>query len=132
MAGQKTLHVYSRLANSQRYTTHTKGANDMPIPAGEVLIHGGANLPDKQLFTPMGVHTEISENDYELLKANSVFEQHVKNGFVTVEERKHDVEKVASDMGDKTDPSAPLTDSDYKDADGETTPTVRTNGGKRK
>ena len=50
------------------------------------------------------------------LKKNPVFLKHVADGFLTVQSKKLEVEKVASDMN-LEDKSAPLTPSDFSPED---------------
>jgi hypothetical protein len=124
MAKEKEFHIYSRLANAQRYATYVAGGADLKEISHRVHVAGGAGLMNKNLITPQGVRSgPFTEHDIEMLKQNKVFQLHKENGFITVEEGKAiDVDTVVSDMGDKVDPSFPLSDSDYKDANGVDTP----------
>lgn len=104
-------HIYSTLTCDQRYTGYAKGGADLPVVAWEVLIKGGSNVADKRLITPIGVRTEVTDEQLAQLLENPVFKLHVNNGFITVEDVKEDPEKVAADMATKDD-SAPLTPED--------------------
>lgn len=115
MAAEKTYFVYSKLSNSQLYTEFVAGGADVPAVSHSVHIKGGTGLADKHIITPLGVRTEITARDVESLKSNVVFQQHEKNGFIKIEAKAYDIEKVVADMGDKVDPSAPLTEADYGD-----------------
>lgn len=115
MAAEKTYYVYSKLSNSQRYDEHVPGGADLPAVSYSVHIKGGTGLADKHIITPLGVRTEVTERDVESLKTNIVFQQHEKNGFVKIEAKAYDVEKVIANMGNTVDPSAPLTEADYGD-----------------
>lgn len=121
----KTVHVYSKLANNQKYTIYKDKApdegNEFKQVAHQVLIVGGAGLADKHLVTPMGVHTEITEEDAQALLNNHVFNLHRKNGHITLESRKADVDKVVGDMSGETDPSGPITPASFESADQEAT-----------
>lgn len=92
-------HVYSTLANDNRYVRYAAnpygGARTVEH---SVLIKGGSGINKKNIGTPIGVHTAISEEDFEWLKEDYSFNQHIKNGYITVQ--KHDVnpEVVAADM----------------------------------
>lgn len=112
--------VFSKLANSQRYTEYLKGGADVLVLGKQVHVHGGANLANHHLVTPLGVPTTVTDDEAEALEQNPIFKTHKKNGFITIEynARASDVDQVVSDMGDKVDPSAPLTPSEYEDADG--------------
>lgn len=113
-------YIYSTLTSSVRYTEFDPG-NGVPIPKKDVIIYGGAGIPDKQLVTPFGVMTEVDDEQLEFLKSNDVFKMHVENGFVKVSEAKSDVETVVSDM-EQRDVSAPLVPGDFVDGDGNAKP----------
>lgn len=112
---EKKFYVYSKLSNSQLYTEFVAGGADLPGIAHSVHIKGGAGLADRHIITPLGVRTEVTERDVESLKNNPVFQQHEKNQFVVIEAKPFEVDKVVANMGDKVDPSSPLTDADYAD-----------------
>jgi len=103
--------VYSTSSNSSAYILF-EHAEDMPIEKQRVTIYGGANVPNKQLVTPRGVVTEVSDEELDFLMKNDGFLQHMKAGFITVEKRKVDVDKVVANMEPK-DKSAPLTSKDF-------------------
>lgn len=117
MAGKK-IYVYSTLANDQKYTNWTDGGGDIKIPTSAVLIKGGAGVANDRIVTPMGVVTEIDEDQHAILQQNPGFLDHEKKGFVKVERRQADPEKVAADM-DRNDPSAPITPAYYESKDSE-------------
>lgn len=106
------VYVFSTLANDQKYQNWLIGGNDIPAKGHAVLIKGGTGVANQRLITPLGVMTEIDDTDLEELEKNQVFIQHKSKGFITVQKKKADAEKVAADMNLK-DESAPLTDSDY-------------------
>jgi hypothetical protein len=108
------VYVFSTLACDQRYVDYQKGPNDLPIEGRSVLIEGGTGVANKRLVTPLGVCTTITDADLELLEQNEMFKLHRDKGFLTVQRKSADPEKVASDMS-LADPSAPLTPSDYQD-----------------
>lgn len=84
------IYIYSTLTASQNYST----------PEGKVLIHGGANLERRGVLdTPRGVVTAITPEQYALLKQhNTLFQQHMKNGFVSAQTSKVDPDEVAADL----------------------------------
>ncbi|CDL85475.1 hypothetical protein [Xenorhabdus szentirmaii] len=94
----QSLYVYCTLSNDQNYA----------VRDGAVFIHGQANIMTKAMHTPRGRVTEVSAEAYAQLKDNHVFQLHKENGYITVESRKADPEKVASDM-EASDQSAPDT-----------------------
>lgn len=116
MAG-KTFHIFSTLSANVAYQEWVPGGADIPVPGRKVLIRGGTGIAHKHLITPMGVHTEIDEDELRILQNDEVFKLHKKNGFVTIEEKYADPEKVAADM--KTnDKSSPLTEADKAELEG--------------
>ncbi|OCJ20015.1 hypothetical protein [Serratia sp. 14-2641] len=110
------FYVFSTLSTDVDYTIYGEAVNDMPTIERQITIKGGANVATKNLITPKGVMTTVEDADLELLRAHPVFIMHEKNGFVTVEQKAHDPEKVATNM-EARDNSAPLTDGDF--AEGE-------------
>jgi hypothetical protein len=122
------IFIYSTLSNNQLYTKYLANpGGDMPRVDRTVLIKGGANVADKHFVTPLGVVTEISAEDYELLKENKLFQTHVENGFITTDAKHVNIDKIVADMTG-ADQSAPLTPQDYEVAD----KTPPTNNKKRK
>jgi hypothetical protein len=118
-----SVFVYSTLSCPQRYVKWAEAVSgNVPREERAVLIQGGANVANKNLITPRGVVTEIKDEEYELLKQNDLFNTHVKNGYVTVEERKADVDKVVTGMEARS-PDAPLTPGDF-----DATPTHEADG----
>lgn len=100
----KKHYVYSTLSSDVTYNKKDKHGN---IEA-TVTVAGKANIPNRHMLTSKGITTEVSEAELDLLNANRVFQLHKKNGFITVEDKKHDAEKVADSMNNM-DKSAPLT-----------------------
>lgn len=96
------VYIYSTLSASVSYE----------IDGGkQILIAGGANIPDKHFLTPQGVVTRVTAEDLAGLKKNRVFELHNKNGFIRWEDKKVDVEQVVTGM-QGADDSAPDTEAD--------------------
>ncbi|WP_237386220.1 hypothetical protein [Xenorhabdus sp. Sc-CR9] len=114
----QSLYVYCTLSNDQNYA----------VRDGTVFIHGQANIMTKAMHTPRGRVTEVSAEQYAQLKDNHVFQLHKENGFITVESRKADPEKVASDM-EASDQSAPDTPESLE-AEGKDTPIANKGKGK--
>jgi hypothetical protein len=112
----KNVVVYSTLSSDISYTNFSKGGGDIPLVESSVFIKGGAGLANDRLITPMGVATVLQDDEkmtaaqkLEALRQNSVFQMHVKNGYIIVSEDSVDPEKMASDMNN-ADPSKPLND----------------------
>jgi hypothetical protein len=106
------VYVFSTLANDQLYQNWNHAGNDVPSKGHAVLIKGGTGVANQRLITPLGIMTEIDDADLEELEKNQGFKDHKDKGFITVQKKKADTEKVAADMNLK-DESAPLTDADY-------------------
>lgn len=114
-------HIYSTLSAAVNYQVYDKGPNDLPIPVSEIVIQGGANIPDKYMRTPDGaVATPVTDEQLANLRLNPVFQMHEKNGFIVIKDKPVDGEKVAADMEGR-DKSAPLVDQDFEAA-GQTAP----------
>lgn len=87
----QVIYLYSTLATDQKYSTEM----------GDILVAGKANVSSKHLLTPRGVVTKITEEQFEFLKENKVFEAHCRNQFITGTLSKLDPEDVAEDLNDK-------------------------------
>lgn len=105
-------YVLSKLANTQIYTQYAKGANNMNIPCAHVEIKGGADVTDKNLVTPQGVITKITDKDLDILKANKDFQKHLDRGHVKYFGTQPNIEKNVDKM--EKDNSRPLTPEDYR------------------
>jgi hypothetical protein len=105
-------YVFSTLTASNTYTKTVPGGGDMPVTERAVTIKGGSNLPSKHMLTSIGYMTEVTDEDYEWLAQHPVFKLHMENGFIKVENKKADAEKVATEM-ETRDQSAPLVDADF-------------------
>jgi len=115
-ASKGRAYVFSTLATDQKYVSWQKGGSDLYIQGHSVLVKGGTGVVGaKNLVTPLGVATEISEEEIGFLESNPLFKLHAKNGYVTIQRRKADPERVAADMN-RADPSAPKTPAHYANA----------------
>lgn len=126
--------VYSTLASGVDYHIYGKAAEGMPAHRERTItINGGAGIANKNLITPQGVVTEVTEEELSALENHSLFLLHKKNGHMTVQRVKADVEKVVADMNTQ-DPSKPMTPADYagEGEDAVTAVTNSTRGGKGK
>jgi len=108
MAKSDEIYIYSTLTSSQDYAIYETVPNSTPVLVRTIHIDGGANVANKQLYTPYGARTLVSAEDLEFLQKNFDFQLHIKNGFITIDKVKKDVEVAVLDMQDK-DKSAPLT-----------------------
>lgn len=124
--GEKTVHVYSTLTNSQQYPVYRKSPQGENIIEGHVHIKGDTGLANKHLVTSLGSYTPITPEALQHLRQSPVFVAHEKNGFITVRERPVDIEVAVSEHTSNRDKSAPLTPEDYTgaDPDSEAVPTT--------
>ena len=114
----KTYHVYSKMSADVTYNDYVPGG-DIPRVARSVTIKGGAGVANKNIVTPFGVHTEITEEERDMLLKNGIFQLHQNGGFVTIEGKKEDPDLVATNLTSGPDPSAPLTPQDFAGANPE-------------
>ncbi len=129
----KLLCVFSTLAASVQYTDWKPSDNGVPIAGESVLIKGGAGVANEHFVTPRGVPTMVTEAQAEMLKRNTLFALHEKNGYVAIDavERppgETEVENAAAALNGR-DTSAPLVDADFT-ANGQRAPTAAKTGGK--
>lgn len=114
-------YIFSTLTCDNAYTLYRQtDPRQLGYIEKSILIKGGHGVAGKHLITPKGVMTEVTDADYEILKDNYHFQQHIANGFIVVEKKKLDTEEVAAKMEDR-DASAPVIPSEYvneEDADG--------------
>lgn len=110
----RLVHIFSTLATDQRYVNYTVNPDGVPLPTSDIAIKGGAGVANERLITPQGIHTEVTEEALAELEKNPVFAMHKKNGFISVQARRADPDKVATDMNAR-DKSKPLTPADYLD-----------------
>lgn len=85
----------------------------------KVTIQGGHGVANKVLFTPKGVATQVSDEDFEFLMNNESFKTHMARGYMTIDKKKIEPEKKARNMADK-DGSAPLTPKDFEKGENDT------------
>lgn len=107
-------YVYSTLACDQLYTVwkpFDMATKTGPHHLGEVFIKGGAGVANsKSLVTPSGVPNEVTDDQLALLEQCEDFKRHKANGFIRVEARSKDLDKVVADMN-AADKSRPFTSS---------------------
>jgi hypothetical protein len=106
-------YVYSTATSGLIYTqcdTSTKGPARI---LKKVEIKGGHGVATiKNLHTPKGIVTVVSDGDLEWLLTNKTFKKHIDEGWISYDKKEFSPEKKAKDMADK-DGSAPLTPSDF-------------------
>ena len=106
------VYIYSTLTNDQSYDVYRLAPTGVSVLVGSVKIAGGHGRINDRFVTPRGVATEVTDEQYKLLKQCEVFNTHVKNGFIVAETKKKEAEAVASEM-EGADKSAQATPSTY-------------------
>lgn len=122
-------YVYSTMTSPVEYGVWAKGGGDLPSLKRTIRIEGGSNVSNKHFITPRGVLTVVSDEDFEILAKDAVFNRQMKRGFITVENKEAaSVERVVSNM-ESQDGSAPLTPNDFDGVNGPQ-PELTEEGGK--
>ncbi len=92
-------HIYSTMANSTEYVNYIRhNPQGVNVVGRTVLIKGGSGINRQHMQTPLGVHTAISEEDFEWLQNDPNFKEHQKKGYIVVRKDEVHPEKVAADM----------------------------------
>lgn len=100
-------YVYSTASCDNQYAHYEETGGQLPALKFVVKVAGKANITDKHFVTPKGVVTELQDWEAEFLERDPTFQQQVEAGFMKLEKRKKDPEKVAEEMT-KRDRSAPV------------------------
>jgi hypothetical protein len=130
-----TVYVLSKMTNSVSYRNYryvgdrnaTSNQALLPVPTDTVIIRGGADRPTMRggvgeqsndlsgnvLWTPRGVVTELTDEEYERVKEHWLFKKHMKNGYLAVLDEDisgnhKKIKRIAEDM-EGQDPGAQLT-----------------------
>ena len=122
-------YIFSTLTADQAYTLYepvsdAEKGDSLRVPVrrpqkdvnghpARVLVKGGHGVANKNLITPKGVMTELDDKQLEMLEQCPSFVKHREAGYIKVESRKQDPEKVAEKMEQK-DKSAPKTPAGLK------------------
>ncbi len=106
-------YVFSTLSCDNEYRSFSKGGGDIPIVESKILIKGGAGIVNKNIITPLGVMTQVTDEELKLLEENESFKMHRDNGYIVVENKKADADEVAKKSMKKNDKSSPVTPEDY-------------------
>ena len=107
-------YVYSTLTADQDYTVYPPfNPQKIPKPERVIRVYGGANVINRNLITPRGVSTTVSDEELKILETIPSFNRHLKRGFLTVDKKRSDADKVAKDMNPR-DKSAQLEDKDFE------------------
>lgn len=121
-------YVYSTGTNNTEYDDYgpiDKNAGHATIKR-KVTIKGGHGVASMvrgpiigETYTPVGVVTEVTDEELDFLEHNEAFQRHVQAGFLVVDRRKIDPAKHAANMNPK-DGSAPLTPADFEEGENST------------
>lgn len=110
--------ILSTLTEAQKVVVTKKAPNGSLVIVKSILIKGGANKVDrKTLVTPQGVVTELTDEDFELLKSTPFYERMEKRGHIRPVETKDAAEDTKKAGMEKQDGSAQKTEADF--AEGE-------------
>lgn len=109
--------IYSTLTEPQQYTKYESSGDTHRVVASVRIEGGHGKANHKSLITPLGVATEVTDEQLAILMENSSFLKHKDRGYITITGKREDSEKVAADMT-SSDGSAQLTEADFED-DGE-------------
>ena len=113
-------YLHSTLANNQKYSV---GGYNQDGSKRSIFVAGKAGIPNQHMLILPAAITEVTDEELALLKKNHVFDLHVKNGFITIENKKLDVEKASSNMN-KSDKSKPKTKEELE-AEGKKAPKAK-------
>lgn len=110
-------YIASTLATAVTYVDYSAThENGLPHAKASVTIEGGFGVANKNLITPQGVVTPVTDEQLAVLCKVELFRTHEANGFVQVlDKNPGDPERASADMN-RNDPSAPLTDASYEGA----------------
>lgn len=111
-------HIYSTMANSTEYLDYSRhNPQGVNVVQRSILIKGGTGINRQHFQTPMGVHTAISDADYEWLKNDPHFKEHEKNGYIKVRKAEVHPEVVAAEMvtHDRKTDACPIVPEDFSD-----------------
>jgi hypothetical protein len=110
--------IYSTLNTDVTYAVWQTNHGHNSIQK-KVLVRGKAGVAavgtGPRVYTPMGVRTEVSDEDATLLAEHGIFKEHQKRGHVRIEDIAKDADKVAQKMEPDTG-AAPQTPADVKKA----------------
>lgn len=110
------MFIVSRASQDNEYIVWATTQNGQKMVKKSILIKGGANVIDKTtMTTPNGVVTEISDEDWEILKEHTAFKRHMKAGFMEPLKEEKKARKSAKEKSDKKDGGAQLTPKDFED-----------------
>ena len=107
----KPFYVVSTLSQDTSYPIWSDG--EVKTVKKHIVVKGGTGVANKNLITPLGVVTQITEDEAKHLADHRLFKLHQKNGFVRILDRKIDPEVAVTDGMNSRDNSAPLVPEDF-------------------
>lgn len=107
-------YVYSTMTSDVRYNKYDNNPN-LPAAVKTIVIKGGTGVASKNLITPQGVVTHVTDEDLEILKQDEVFITHQQNKFITVREKEANVTSVVESELELRDASSPLVPEDFSE-----------------
>lgn len=108
--------VFSTLTAPQAYTLFEDGVREVNLGERICVIKGGAGVANRNLVTPRGVATEVTDRQLELLNKCPSYLRHKAAGFIREESREIKIETAVSNMNER-DESSPKTPEDYAEGD---------------
>jgi hypothetical protein len=113
-------YVYSTLASDQDIAVWKDGPGGQKQVIKYIQIKGGAQIATKlagEIITPLGIKTEVTDEDFALLQQDWTFNHFVENGKLVVLGESINPEKVVSDMTLPTvDQGAQMNETELLDA----------------
>lgn len=125
-------YVYSTLSCSTDYAFYqNNGSKELGVIERKITVKGGANVATKypNVYTPKGLATKVTDEELAALESHPSFKQHVANGFITIDKKNVEVEKICTSLNAK-DTSAPRTpdDPEFNQAPKIINPNLQTKG----
>lgn len=105
-------YVFSTATAPQAYSEWLDGGADIKTSKLIAVIKGGHGVATRNLLTPKGVATYVTDAQLEALEKNDAFKRHKAKGFMVVDKQEQKPEKIARNMS-KKDKSAPLVPEDF-------------------
>lgn len=119
------MYIVSYESASVEFPKWEKTTNGVTAKSA-VVIKGGANVLNKRtMHTPTGIITEVSKEDLEFLKTQSLFNEKIKAGSYEIVESEKKAKEKSKERKEK-DKGAQLTAKDFEEA-GMTPPKVGAN-----
>jgi len=110
------MFIVSRASQDNEYVVWGSTPNGTRTVKKSILIKGGAHVMDKTtMTTPEGVVTEVSDEDWELLKEHTAFKRHMDRGFMEIMKEEKKARETSKKKSSKKDGGAQLTPKDFED-----------------